>query len=220
VVDVVFLVDILISCFSDEYSEPGQLITNWDIIKQYGKGYLVTDILGCLPGLIGGEQANGGDLVYMLKFFRVCHFGRLYLGIDVSIRTLLQNCEKHVLKNINMCITLNFTFCLIWHAFACIWVIVGRHTDADGNEGWVLNELKLYEEAGMTEETKILALWASAFYFVVTTSTTVGYGDYYATTIYERFFCLILQFVGICIFSTLQDQVSKYEFTPSLNSIV
>jgi hypothetical protein len=119
-----------------------------------------------------------------------------------------------------MFMTLNFTFVLTWHVFACMWVMIGRQEDHDHSVGWVEKELKVYTDKGMDKGLHHLALWASAFYFVVTTSTTVGYGDYFATTLQERAFCLILQFVGICVFSTLQDQMRKYEFVTSLEVIV
>lgn len=122
---------------------------------------------------------------------------------------MLTNLQKHQIKNINLFISLNFYFIIIWHILACIWIMVGRLDDAEGNVGWVTKELKsYYDEDGkelVPKEHQNGAVFASAFYFLVTTSTSVGYGDYFGTTLYERIFCILVQFVGICIFSMMQD---------------
>ena len=224
VVDLAYLTDIIISCFADEYSAPGQVMTNRMIFARYAQGYLVPDLLGCLPGLLAGERHTGRDYPYLLKLFRYGHFGRLYDGIELSLRAILQAVRKHTVKNITMFLTLNFTFLLIWHVFACLWVVIGRRDDTEGNVGWVNKELLTYEggadNSAMPKDLQNTALWASAFYFVVTTSTTVGYGDYGASTMAERIYCLGLQFVGICIFSTMQDQTAKYEYVTTLQTIV
>jgi hypothetical protein len=82
-----------------------------------------------------------------------------------------------------MFMTLNFTFVLTWHVFACMWIFVGNYEDNEEHVGWVEKELLIYEDEKMPKELHNLSLWASAFYFVVTTSTTVGYGEYYGTTL-------------------------------------
>ena len=40
-----------------------------------------------------------------------------------------------------------------------------------------------------------------AFYFTVTTVTTVGYGDVSITTPYEMVFCILTMLVGVVAFS-------------------
>ena len=50
-------------------------------------------------------------------------------------------------------------------------------------------------------------IYATAFYFVVTNATTVGYGDYSATTIPEKCFAMILQFAGILMFSSITSKI-------------
>ena len=48
-------------------------------------------------------------------------------------------------------------------------------------------------------------LYMTSLYFMVTTSTTVGYGDYGGNTIWERVFLMIVEFIGICMFSVMSS---------------
>lgn len=59
-VDSVFLIDVVVSSVSDDYSSPGDIVTNGSIFKAYATSTLALDLLGCLPGLITGERFNGG----------------------------------------------------------------------------------------------------------------------------------------------------------------
>lgn len=47
---------------------------------------------------------------------------------------------------------------------------------------------------------------------MTTTATTIGYGDYYGVTIYERSFIIVLMFCGICIFSTITGNIRGLKF--------
>ena len=46
-----------------------------------------------------------------------------------------------------------------------------------------------------------LELYFTSYYFTVTTITTVGYGDVYATETSERIFCIFLMILGVFAFS-------------------
>jgi len=63
-------------------------------------------------------------------------------------------------------------------------------------------------------------IYMSALYFIVTTSTTVGYGDYYGRTIWERCFLVVTEFIGICMFSIMSSQTETVIFMPKMKEIV
>jgi len=52
------------------------------------------------------------------------------------------------------------------------------------------------------------SIYAKAFYFVLTTITTVGYGDITGKTTYEFLFSMIVEFVGLTFFSFLTGTIS------------
>jgi hypothetical protein len=214
VVDIILLLDVIVNSVTDEYSSPGEKVTNLSIIKGYAASFMLFfDLIGCLPGLLTGETKNGGEWLYYLKLARLFKLATFSDGIALVLRFLLSNFQKHQIKNINLFIVMNFYFIIVWWILACAWVIIGRFEDSDGNTGWVKKEIGNYyklDKEGNTvalvpEANQEIAIITSAFYFLVTTSTSVGYGDYFGTTMYERLFCIIVQFVGICIFSMMQD---------------
>jgi len=92
---------------------------------------------------------------------------------------------------------------MYFHICAVIWIRIGSVTDVYGNEGWVgimKEKHQDYKEADLL----YTSIYSTAFYFTVSTATTVGYGDYYGSTFNERLFLIFLQFTGICIYSLIQ----------------
>jgi len=44
-------------------------------------------------------------------------------------------------------------------------------------------------------------LYCVAFYWTITTITTVGYGDIEGTNDFERIFCAVIMIIGVILFS-------------------
>ena len=59
-----------------------------------------------------------------------------------------------------------------------------------------------------TEWTYFTEIYANAFYFILTTITTVGYGDISGTTENELLFSMCVEFVGLTFFSFLTGTIS------------
>ena len=60
----------------------------------------------------------------------------------------------------------------------------------------------------MRDEDDGVAYFRS-FYFIVTTMTTVGYGDMPAKTSQEQIFCVILMLFGVFYFSMISGSISS-----------
>ena len=61
----------------------------------------------------------------------------------------------------------------------------------------------------------------NAVYFVITTATTIGYGDITAGSLYtEKLFCIGLQFVGILIFSAITGNIRRLKKEPNLQDVI
>ena len=102
---------------------------------------------------------------------------------------------------------LNVQFILIFHIGACVWIYVGKNQSPDE---YTPKESGSWYDKQVTHYTKNnppvdfhMHLYVTAMYFIVTTATTVGYGDNRAETVTEMMVLIVIQFVGIMVFSQL-----------------
>ena len=58
-------------------------------------------------------------------------------------------------------------------------------------------------------DADIITNYCFSFYFIMTTVSTVGYGDYVAGTREEILFVLFLEFVGFCFFGLMMYSVAN-----------
>lgn len=71
-----------------------------------------------------------------------------------------------------------------------------------------------YDYTGWTEAAELetddsVDLYILSFYFIVTTVTTVGYGDYGPENRYERIFCMFLMIIGVSSFTFVSGALSS-----------
>jgi hypothetical protein len=72
----------------------------------------------------------------------------------------------------------------------------------------------------LPEELREWDIYLTSIYFSVSTSTTVGYGDFYGNTTYERLYLLPAEFIGICMFSIISGITGNLLELPTLLSII
>ena len=82
-------------------------------------------------------------------------------------------------------------FILLIHVCTCFWVFIGNLEDSP--ENWYYQ--KVYQNYSDAD------LYIAAFYFVVTTIATVGYGDITSNTSYEKLFTIVMMLIGVTSFS-------------------
>ena len=86
------------------------------------------------------------------------------------------------------------------HILSCIWIISGNY-ESNGGESWMTN---------MSEDATRAELYLTSFYFTVTTITTVGYGDFSASTNLEKTMCIFIMIVGVIAFSCASGSLTNY----------
>ena len=77
--------------------------------------------------------------------------------------------------------------------------------------GWVETFLLLEaEKIGRVPEASeyFTSIYPNAFYFILTTITTVGYGDITGSTSAEYVFSMFVEFIGLTFFSLLTGTIS------------
>ena len=104
-------------------------------------------------------------------------------------------------------IKLQISVILLTHLMACIWIIIGT------NEGGWVDEFIRVQKISTGDLTLVkydykIDLFINAFYFILTTITTVGYGDINGNTTTELLFSMCVEFVGLTFFSFLTGTIS------------
>jgi hypothetical protein len=84
---------------------------------------------------------------------------------------------------------------IVSYFFACLWILIGTWHLVEHESGW-LNDLI---EGGVQNEDFISYL-ITAMYWVITTFTSVGYGDVLGSNPSEYMFVMLVEMVGICFF--------------------
>ena len=107
-----------------------------------------------------------------------------------------------MIHNVHMAFRMSFAMFVMFHTLACIWIYIGSNEEG----GWQDNFLLEYQKNDAT------VIYVNAFYFVATTASTIGYGDIHPKLQNEYFFIFFLEFVGICIFSTIASYIYKLSF--------
>ena len=85
-----------------------------------------------------------------------------------------------------------------FHISACMFIVVGQFDNE--HESWLNSEFALWDT---------WKLYVFSCYFVVTTISTVGYGDMSASTDLERVYCIILMLTGVSIFTFISGALSS-----------
>lgn len=89
-------------------------------------------------------------------------------------------------------ITYAFVFLVLCHSFACLWFLLAKLDDFQ-DETWVSRYG--YVDVGLGRQ------YIASLYFIVTTITTVGYGDITSSTAEEQGFCIVLMILGVVAYS-------------------
>lgn len=103
---------------------------------------------------------------------------------------------------------------MLAHLCACLWIYSGfidRNEVEAARESWVyVNDLHGNDEEGNPYLKDSAALYVFSLYWVFTTLTTVGYGDYSAGTTAEYLIVVVFEFIGFCYNAVLISIMSSF----------
>lgn len=107
-------------------------------------------------------------------------------------------------------IKLEFGVLMLTHIMAIIWIAIGLDNSVEGS--WVVTFVEGLKETTDSQDIEAFdylgTIYISAFYFILTTITTVGYGDISGSTTKEYLYCMFVEFVGLTFFSFLTGTIS------------
>lgn len=90
-------------------------------------------------------------------------------------------------------------FMFFFHISTCLFIFIGS-LDWD-DSGWMQDPYFYYMDS--------VDLYIMSGYFIVTTISTVGYGDLSASTTLERMFCIIIMLAGVTTFTFISGALSS-----------
>ena len=213
IMDITYFIDLIIPFFTAYYTLDDILKTNLkEIGSAYLKSYFIIDLCAALPfrlmfEIFDTECKDQGYLNAPLYQNNV-HYCLLLLRLPKAIKAFFNNRISDYLSNylnqyehFNNYLGLYSGFIITvtcMHIMACTFIFIGKCE----YPGWIINYG--YQDLNYSE------LYLIAIYYIITTCTTVGYGDLTCITLVEKIFGLIMEIVGIFAYSFAVSSISNY----------
>lgn len=213
-IDFLFFIDLILTFFTTYFDE--KLLNEVTDMKLIAKNYLrtwfVIDFLSIFPfepvlqGLSIEDVGAFVQITRVTKLYKLVRMVRLLkmARIFKDRRKIVMNLDK--VMRISAGLERLTFFCLVYlmfcHIITCLWIFVASFED---EMNWLI---KMFGE-DWRNELSPLGIYNTSLYFVLTTITTVGYGDITATNMHERVFCYFLMMVGVIGFSFTSGQLSS-----------
>ena len=203
---------------------------------EYRKKWMFVDILSSLPLdliLLSKEYTRNSELG---MWIRLIHLFRVYRLFDYikNIESYLYHLRIRVSSDFLQLGKVMLTYVLVNHFYACTWMIIHRYYEANVEETWAtLDGISAWEatkgQHDVCSSDNVRRCYVRAFHFVITTISSVGYGDIYPATEAETMFEWIVVISGASLVASLigsfvsffqgQDSSGQSAFKAKLNLI-
>lgn len=203
VLNGLFFVDILVTCFSSYYDDEGKLVvSHQQIFVSYASTWMLLDIAGCVPfDLFFADSSKQTKYNGLIRLARLPRLYRL-----TRMARLLKMCKSGrgsewmeqlqdflSIKNTALrLLSFFFTVLVCVHLMSCMWFLVAK-IEEFGPNTWVVQT--------NTQDKSTASQYISAFYWAFTTLATVGYGDISGTSSAERIVAVLWMMFGVYFFS-------------------
>ena len=210
IIDGLFFIDIIINFHSAYTDLDGKLIIDKKLImKNYLKTWFFIDIISCVPFQVIFQDEDGNSnhnklikLVRVPKLYRLIRVLRLLKMARLFNKSTTKKIIKILQIDWNFLRLLKFgaSTMILAHIVSCFWFYTTRIDEFDPDT-WVI-------KSRMIDKPKS-EIYVASLYWVITTLTTVGFGDIVAYTLYERIFCVILMVFGVGFYSYIISNLSS-----------
>ena len=212
--DLIYILDLISGFFRAYYNFEEYLIkSNEDMFLHYLKGWFFFDFFEAIPlySIFSMNEhkcnENMGHKIYVGNFTNF-HYSLLIIKIFKIFKAFGHNSAYNKIIDLlnrsdffsnwnGVLFTLLVTLSLI-HFCSCFLIFLGRNF----YPGWIM--------VRKIQDNSFLDIYITAVYYLMTTLTTVGYGDIIVLTIYERIYQIILLIVGTCAYSWILTFISNY----------
>ena len=217
--DILYIVDIIISFFRGYYNFEYVLIKRHSlIIKNYLAGDFLLDFFEAIPIFSISKYIC---MYYYQYSYSNCYIYKMpswFITLKIlsnlkvfKIMKILGTKKNQALDNFYELISENYTiertteliinsliFFIIIHCFVCFHIFIGKNTYSN----WLLST--------NSQDESLSYIYIKSLYFLVTTLTTVGYGDITCQSIGETIFQIILLAVGTIFYSYIISTIGNF----------
>jgi len=204
---------------------------------KYRHGWIFVDILASTPfDLIAWYTWGGTKGLHAASWLRLVHVIRGYRLFEYiqAVESYLYHIRIRISADVFQLFKVILCYLLVNHFFACFWMGIHRYAERDVEATWATNDglAKWDEEKGehdVCTDQAVMRCYIRAFHLVITTISSVGYGDIYPATELETMFELIVVVSGATLVACLigsfaalfqgQDSSGGSAFKAKLNTI-
>ena len=208
--DLIYFIDMITGFFRAFYNfEEVLIVKKRYMFLNYLKGWFIFDLIEAIPYLLllnskkefcnKGNYNNfayGNNLNYSFLLFKIFKIFKTFKNSAIRAVNKFLNKSNFFYDWKAIFAYIILILCVL-HIASCYFIFLGNNV----HPGW-------YAEGLQSESNK--DIYITSIYYVVTTLTTVGYGDIAVESKYQRIFQIVLLIVGTFSYSWLLTYISNY----------
>ena len=225
-IDLLYIIDLILGFFRAHHNYQFQIIKkNVEIIKHYLFTQFFLDLIQAIPFFSYIFFLQDNNKIRYFEYYDIKSFHLLlilccnlkYLKffkvIDIKKNSVFYKIKQSISNNDHhekiFTFLIYFILCIFgFYFFISIHILIGRSSYPN----WII-------KFGFQNES-LLSLYLISFYYIITTTTTVGYGNIVcASSFRELMFQIILLSVGITVYSWIVSNIGNYVKNESSASI-
>ena len=194
-IDFFYICDVVVNCSTAFHDKDSVLkVTRNEITWNYFKGWMVVDILACMPiSLVPNiiNQVSGKSYNKLVRLFRLRSIPKLFRFSKV-LKLLKTYKTSFLLEHVQIFLNINHSVMRLFatiagivisiHVVGCFWYICSTFSS---------NEYDTWVFRYNYQDSSVFTLYITSVYWAITTLTSVGYGDIVPFSDAELIFTII-----------------------------